>query len=240
MQTHASVKINDMLYCYIWQGMGNNCNTVLFPNAIKGSKPHLLVDPGHTENEFRANCLESLTASMARDGFSIDDVGYIINTHCHSDHCQACEELARNNSVTIAMSREEEEFRHGGNEQLNAMFGIVTPRFNTSVFISEGKFTPDSSALNFQALISPGHSPGSVCLYLPGDKVLITGDVVFFGSVGRTDFPGGDIRLLKKSIERLSMLDLEYLIPGHCTEMGSVIHGRQNIERNFRAIQYYF
>ncbi len=237
---HESVKINNNLFCYIWQGMGNNCNTCLFPNVFENQKPHLLIDPGHIQNEYGINCLQSLTESISKDGFSIKDVGYIINTHCHSDHCQACEELSRNNEITIAMSEEEENFRHGGNERLNAMFGIKSPTFTTSKYIKEGEFVLGKGNLKFQIFLSPGHSPGSICLYLPEDKILITGDVIFYGSIGRTDFPGGDISLLKKSIERLSRLDIEYLVPGHSTELGSIIQGKQNIERNFKAVQYFF
>jgi len=48
--------------------------------------------------------------------------------------------------------------------------------------------------LKMQVMLCPGHSPGSVCLYLPDSKVLITGDVVFYMSVGRTDFPGGSTK----------------------------------------------
>ena len=69
-------------------------------------------------------------------------------------------------------------------------------------------------------------------------KVLITGDLVFNGSVGRTDFPGGSITTLKQSIERVSQLDVEYLLPGHSTEMGSIVEGKRRVEQNFRAIRF--
>ena len=69
-------------------------------------------------------------------------------------------------------------------------------------------------SLQFRVLITPGHSPGGICLY--GQGVLFTGDTIFAGSVGRTDLYGGDIGELKKSFVRLISLppDTEVL-PGH-------------------------
>jgi len=67
--------------------------------------------------------------------------------------------------------------------------------------------------------------------------VLITGDLIFYGGVGRTDFPGGSITTLKQSIERLSALDVEFLLPGHSTELGSIVEGREKVERNLSAIR---
>jgi len=58
--------------------------------------------------------------------------------------------------------------------------------------------------------------------------------------VGRTDFPGGDTAMLKKSIDRLATLDVEYIVPGHNTEPGGIIRGRDLIKRNFEAVQDYF
>jgi glyoxylase-like metal-dependent hydrolase (beta-lactamase superfamily II) len=68
---------------------------------------------------------------------------------------------------------------------------------------------------------------------------LITGDVVFYGSIGRTDFPSGSLSQLKQSIDRLSQLDVECLVPGHSTELGSIIKGKQNVERNFQSVKLF-
>ncbi|MFQ5843213.1 MAG: MBL fold metallo-hydrolase, partial [Thermodesulfobacteriota bacterium] len=76
-------------------------------------------------------------------------------------------------------------------------------------------------------------SPGSLCFYWPKKKVLISGDVVFRAGVGRTDFPGGDSNQLKRSIQRLSQLDIEVLLPGH----GEIIRGKQSVLRNFNFIR---
>jgi glyoxylase-like metal-dependent hydrolase (beta-lactamase superfamily II) len=71
--------------------------------------------------------------------------------------------------------------------------------------------------LSFDILHTPGHSPGGICLY--GEGILITGDTLFAGSVGRTDLYGGDIEKLKKSFKRLmSFSDKIRVLPGHGPE----------------------
>ena len=66
---------------------------------------------------------------------------------------------------------------------------------------------------------------------------MIAGDVIFYGGMGRTDIPGASMMVLKQSIERLSKLEVEYLIAGHPTEYGGIIIGRDNVVRNFQAVK---
>ncbi len=115
------------------------------------------------------------------------------------------------------------------------------PELVPSFYLQEGnlKLGPKSS-VELQVLLTPGHSPGSVCLYWEKEKVLISGDVVFAGSVGRTDLHGGSMVTLKKSIDRLAQLDVDCLIPGHSTEYGNIIRGKDNVTRNFQAIKLFF
>ncbi len=91
MKYHKSVNFTPNLFCYIWQGMGNNCNTSVITGVLKGDKPHVIVDPGHTINEAREGCFESLEEALHGDKIKIEDIGLIINTHSHPDHCQANE-----------------------------------------------------------------------------------------------------------------------------------------------------
>ena len=63
--------------------------------------------------------------------------------------------------------------------------------------------------------------------------------MVFEGSIGRTDFPGGDSSLLRKSIERLSRLDVEYLVAGHSTGDGAVLAGRERVAHNFQMVRMF-
>lgn len=240
MDLYQSIKITDNLTCYQWQGMGNNCNTLVFTNILNGNKPHILIDPGHIDNEFREKCFDHLIKALETDGCNIKEVGMVINTHSHTDHCEANVVMAQNGGVQIAMSKEDDVFRTTDGKKLDAMFGIKTPQFETTTFLKEGDLNLGDGKLELQLMLTPGHSPGSLCFYLPLHKILITGDVVFYGSVGRTDFPGCSTEALGKSIERLSKLDVETLIPGHSTDLGSVIRGKKNVEKNFMAIRMYF
>ena len=75
---------------------------------------------------------------------------------------------------------------------------------------------PASEAPLFRVLDTPGHTPGGVCYHIPGDGLLLSGDTLFAGSVGRTDFPGGSMATLVDSLKKLVVLPGETLvIPGH-------------------------
>jgi hydroxyacylglutathione hydrolase len=234
-----SIQVNPNLYYYVWQGMGNNCNAMVFPNALKGDKPHVLVDPGHINNEFREPCFNNLKTSVEKDGFKISDVGMVINTHSHADHCQANEVLKKTEGLVIAMSEEEDKFRQTTGKTIDTMFGMTPAEFDVNLYIKEGKFDLGDN-IHLEVYLCPGHSPGSLCFYWPEHKILITGDVVFFGSIGRTDFPGGNTGDLKNSIARLAQLDVECVLTGHSTELGNIIQGKETVQRNFQAIQQMF
>lgn len=235
-----SVQLVEGFYCYIWQGRGNNCNSYLFTNVLRGEQPHVIVDPGHITNEMGEACLDYLIKAIEGDGFKVSDVGLIINTHSHPDHCQANDSIIEKSGAWVTLSVEEDEFRNTLGKKLYSMFRMKAPQFTPLFFLKEG--TLELGAKNkttFQILHTPGHSPGSVCLYWPDNKLLITGDVVFYGSIGRTDFPSGSLSLLKRSIDILSQLDIEFLVPGHSTEYGSIIKGKLNVERNFQAVKLF-
>ena len=245
---YQSVRVKDNLYFYIWQGMGNNCNTCLFINLLDGAHPHVLVDPGSLVNEMREPCFEELVKAIEKNGFKCEDIGLIIDTHIHSDHCAANQPLVEmtkkdggSEQAKIAMHKEDDEFRRGVGKQMAswlAAMGIEVPPFEPSILLTEGDLTLGKE--KFQVVHTPGHSPGSISLYWPREKVLITGDAVFYGSIGRTDFPGGSLATLKNSVEKLSKLDVEYLLPGHSTEYGSLIDGKAKVERNFQMIHNFF
>ena len=239
---HNSLKLAQSFYCYIWQGRGNNCNTSLWCHVLRGPRPHVLVDPGHIRNELGEPCFDSLTQAMQKDGFRVEDVGLVINTHSHPDHFEASEIVAREGGALVTLSQEEDEFYRGegiGREFYHVL-GLKMPQATPFFYLKEGDLSLGSNnKVNLRVLLTPGHSPGSVSLYWPEEKALISGDVVFFGSIGRTDFPGGSPSLLKKSIDTLSQLDVEYLVPGHSTEPGNIIAGKDKVVRNFHMVKMF-
>lgn len=241
------MRLLDNLYCYIWKGRGNNCNSYLFTHVLRGDRPHVLIDPGHVVNELNERCLERLLSAMERDDIKPEDIGLIINTHTHPDHCEANQALVERSRAKpgtsgakralIAIHEEEAEYQRAMSKLLASMLGREV-KFEPDFYLKEGNLNLGKEGrLNFEVLHTPGHSPGSISLYWPDNAVLITGDVVFPRSVGRTDMPGGNGGLLKESIERLSQLDIEYLLPGHGTQFGSIIRGREKVRQNFAFIK---
>jgi hydroxyacylglutathione hydrolase len=212
------VKLFEDFYVYPWVSYeANNANTVF----IDGEVP-TLIDPGH------AALFRNVVEGMARDGKSIDSVRLVLCTHGHPDHIEAMQLLGPHVVKAIGV----EEFKHleEGGKDLFVMTGCRMPTKPFQVLLREGTLRLGTKTL--KVLLTPGHSPGSLCFYWEERGVIISGDTVFSMGVGRTDLDGGDLSLLGKSVERLSVLRAEYLIPGH----GDMLKGGEGIERNFSLI----
>jgi len=239
------MRLLENLHCYIWAGKGNNCNSYLFAHVLRGDRPHVLIDPGHVRNELNERCLDQLLGAMERDGMKPEEVGLILNTHAHPDHCEGNQALVDHSRgkggkpghALVAIHQDEEGYRREMGEIMAKLLGRGIA-FEPDFYLREGDLNLGKEGkLTLQILHTPGHSPGSISLYWPDNRVLITGDVLFYGGVGRTDLPGGDGKLLKRSIERLSELDIEYVLPGHSTQFGAMIKGSSNVKQNFASIR---
>ncbi len=214
------MKLDTDLYAYPWKSMQeNNCNSYV----IGGDFP-VLIDPGHE------HLAKGLITQMEKDGIPLESLRLLLITHIHPDHFEAASIFSRA-GVPLAMYPEEETFLKEVGGDFFRAFGLAMPDFKIDLHVQEGELKLGPKT--FQVFHTPGHSPGSISLYWPEKKALFTGDVVFPMGVGRTDFPGGDGALLKKSIERLAKLDVEWLLSGH----GEVLKGKRNIERNFGYIK---
>jgi glyoxylase-like metal-dependent hydrolase (beta-lactamase superfamily II) len=141
----------------------------------------------------------------------------IFVTHGHIDHAGAVADLADQFGVPIEGPQIEDKFWIDGMPEQSRMFGFPKVRsFTPDRWLAHG----DTVTVGKQALEvihCPGHTPGHVCFYHAPSKLAIVGDVLFQGSIGRTDFPKGDYDTLIRSIrERLLPLgdDVEF-VPGH-------------------------
>jgi glyoxylase-like metal-dependent hydrolase (beta-lactamase superfamily II) len=217
------VKLEEGLYAYLWESpYENNCNTYLIHGEVT-----VLIDPGHMKHVGR------LLSQIEEDGVSPAAIDLVIVTHGHPDHLEGLEAFVER-PVKIALSREEEDYLSRDGKLLFDMMGESPPGFRVDFYLKEGKLHFGEKTLDVYR--TPGHSPGSICLHWPERRALFTGDLVFYGGIGRTDFPGGDSRQLIASIERLSHLETEVLLPGH----GEIVRGKEAVVQNFQSIRQSF
>jgi glyoxylase-like metal-dependent hydrolase (beta-lactamase superfamily II) len=142
-----------------------------------------------------------------------------ICTHCHVDHILGCNFLNEYYSIDLEIHKDGEAFlKNAPQHALN--FG-----FSIEPLISPSNFLKDRDDVKFgnsilEVLYTPGHADGSICLYSEKQKFVFVGDVLFYGSIGRTDLPTGNFDVLKQSIhEQLFVLDEGVkVIPGHGPE----------------------
>lgn len=214
------MEIGKNVHAFIWNSAAaNNCNTYLIDGPTR-----ILIDPGH------ARLFEHVRAGLSQLGLNLEDIELIICTHSHQDHMEAIK-LFKETNTLIAFHENEWQFVK---EMERYHRATVSDSIVPDFFLKAGSLSVDN--LEFVVYHTPGHSPGSICLHFPTEKVLFTGDLVFKGGIGRTDLPGGSGALLKESITNVSELDIEWVLPGH----GDVISGKDEVTANFKHIKQFW
>jgi glyoxylase-like metal-dependent hydrolase (beta-lactamase superfamily II) len=193
----------------------NNCNTYLIDGATR-----ILIDPGHT------HLFDHVQQGLMRLDLTLEDIGLIICTHGHPDHIEAVQQF-KNTAAMTTLHHKAWHFIKTMTPNVRASFGFGSNTIEPDFFLKEGDISINN--VDLKIFHTPGHSPGSISLYLPEQKLLFTGDLVFRGGIGRTDLPGGDGSLLKESLKRMSELEIEWLLPGH----GDIISGAKDVKENF-------
>lgn len=179
------------------------------------TKQAMVIDPGDEPDrildEIRENGLE---------------VSTIVFTHAHFDHIGAAGDLKKETGAKILMHKNDEETFSLAKDQA-AFWGFEIDDIPMpDKFIDEGDEIKVGN-LSFKVMHTPGHSKGSVCLL--GEGIVLTGDTIFQGSVGRTDFPGGSLEELKQSFKRLIELPEELrILSGHGPETTVERERREN------------
>ena len=179
-----------------------NCSLIWCDETMKGA----VVDPGGD--------LDKIRRAIEEEGVTVEK---ILLTHAHIDHAGGTAELARELKLPIEGPHKEDEFWIQGLPMQAQMFGFPSPEvFTPDRWLNDGEtVTVGNQTLN--ALHCPGHTPGHVVFHHPESALALVGDVLFQGSIGRTDFPKGDHNTLIRSIrEKLFPLggDIRF-IPGH-------------------------
>jgi hydroxyacylglutathione hydrolase len=141
---------------------------------------------------------------------------YLLNTHCHLDHVFGNRFVAKKYGLTLHLHQLEKQVLELAPVS-GQMWQLPFDNYDGELkFIDEGD-SIDIGNEQLEVLFTPGHSPGHVCFYSKEHKFLIGGDVLFQGSVGRTDLPGGDFATLEESIKtKLYTLPADVIVhPGH-------------------------
>ncbi|MBL8378089.1 MAG: MBL fold metallo-hydrolase [Burkholderiales bacterium] len=179
-----------------------NCSILVCETSARAA----VVDPGGD--------LDRIEAALRKTGATLEKV---LLTHGHLDHCAATGDLARRHGVPIEGPHRDESFWLDQLAAQARMFGFPeATAFTPDRWLDDGD-TVTVGVTTLQVRHCPGHTPGHVIFYSPADRLAIVGDVLFAGSIGRTDFPRGNHAQLIASIrERLWPLgdDVRFL-PGH-------------------------
>lgn len=215
------MKILDGLHGFFWTSYQvNNCNTFLVDRGAR-----ILIDPGHLR------LVDHVVTGLRQVGLRVEDIDLVICTHGHPDHLESAK-VFKSAGALFAMHAKDWELCREVAISLGSSVDLedLAPDF----FLQEGELVVKD--LRLDVIHTPGHSPGSICLYWKEEKALFTGDVIFRDGLGRTDLPGGNGEELKQSIRRISRLEVEWLLPGH----GDFIAGSKEVQRNFSRVEQFW
>jgi len=167
------------------------------------TKEAMVIDPGGDE--------EKIVKKIAEKGLTLK---YIVNTHGHVDHSCGNEKVKELTGAKIIMHKEDDNifnYPKGQNRALEWGFALSPP---ADMHIKDGDII-NAGKISLSVIHTPGHSPGGICLL--GNGNLFTGDTLFVGAIGRTDFPESSYSQIMESIkERLLTLPGETIVwPGH-------------------------
>ena len=191
---------------FTFSSFGTNCYVVTLPQAI------LLIDPACSNPYEQQQLLRYINSLPLREGSGLDF--FILATHCHLDHLWGAAWATKQWNTPVYMHAADIPYAEDMQRQYD-LFGIpATPQPFPMMDLQSIRHQPCMADL--EIIHTPGHTQGSVCFYWPSEKVLISGDTLFYRGYGRTDLPGGDMHQLITSLQRLIALPSDTLVyPGH-------------------------
>lgn len=185
--------------------LGCNCSIIGDPVT----KQAIVVDPGGAP--------ERILHEVQQLGFT---VSHIIHTHAHFDHFLASRAMKEATSATLCLHQDDLDLWKNLDTQCR-LFGVAAvPALPLPDYWLKDEEKILIGATSVIALHTPGHTPGSMSFHLPGEQLVLAGDTLFRGSIGRTDLWGGDFEAIEQSIrERLYTLnDATTVVTGHGPE----------------------
>lgn len=176
-----------------------NCY-ILGDNAEKKAA---IIDPGGNADQ--------ILDIIKKEGFQVDK---IILTHGHADHISGLAEVKKATGAEIAIHQDDAALISDSQGNLSNYLGVKFDKLSADIELKDGDKLKIGN-LVLEIIHAPGHTPGSICIKV-GD-IIFTGDTLFAGSIGRSDFPGGSYEALMSSIrEKLLVYNDDTVIyPGH-------------------------
>jgi len=178
-----------------------NCSVI----GDEATREAMVIDPGDD--------IDDVLALIRKHNLQVKQ---IVITHAHIDHVGGAMKLRAATGAPILLNQNDYALLKMLDVQA-AWIGMASPG---KVEIDRSVTTGESvsvGSLTAQVLHTPGHTEGSICLYLPAEQKLIAGDTLFAGSIGRTDLPGGSMQKIMRSLHGtvLALPDETVVVPGH-------------------------
>ncbi len=182
-------------------GIGMDCNIYLVDGQV-------LVDTG-TGVLFR-----DVYDKIKSLGYDVSGIKNVINTHCHFDHTGGNKKFRDSLKAKIAIHEHDLKALETGTGTAADILGHVAKAVTVDEALHDEDIIRTKNFI-FKVISTPGHTPGSICLYEKDKGILISGDTLFSNGAGRTDLPRGNASDLRDSLEKISKLNAAYLLPGH-------------------------
>jgi len=211
----------------VWkiEGMGFDSNVYILEDGGRAA----IIDTGTGFNS-------SYIVGSIMEKVDMESVDAIILTHEHFDHCGGVLDIKKQCNAEIMIHGKGAETIEKGKDWSSSLFGVEQPAVKVDRKLNEGDIIKVGDA-ELEVIYTPGHSPGSICLYEAESKSLFSGDTIFSdGGIGRTDFWGGDIEELANSIRRIGEFDIVNLYPGHGPHIEG--NGAKHVKMALRTAEY--
>lgn len=180
--------------CINFGGMGANCY------LVETQDVRIVIDPFQIDNRIE----EFLSSEKPK---------FVFLTHCHFDHILGAEEIREKCGAKIAIGEHDAIGLTDPYFSLSEMVGFNQKPFSADILFENGQVF-EVGTTKIKVIHTPGHTAGSVCYFL--EDIIFTGDTLFEGTIGRTDFPTGDFAVINKSLKMLKDLKEDYKIySGH-------------------------
>lgn len=182
------------------------CNCTILGDEV--TREAMVVDPGDN--------IPEILSRLQKHGLTLRQ---IVITHAHIDHVGGAALLKKATGAPVFLNQRDLDLL-SMMEMQAGWLGVPTPEVAPPDTSADDGLTIGLSTLPAEVLHTPGHTQGSICLLFPEQHLLVAGDTLFAGSIGRTDLPGGDGRQILRSLrDRLLVLpDATRVLPGHGPE----------------------